>query len=179
SPVLDAGSNSAPNLPATDLDGNPRIADDNSDGVATADVGAYEGAFDYMLGAASPNTVMMVAGGISGPISLTLQGTRTFARTVTLSCSGLPANADCQFSPSATIQLNGTSPAALTLTIVTQATTPAGISTVTISAAAAGFASNKTQNLTLSVSGGGPVTDVAISASGHNPALIMVGGMAA
>jgi len=42
SPVIDAGDNSAPNLPATDFDGNPRITDGNNDGVATVDPGAYE-----------------------------------------------------------------------------------------------------------------------------------------
>ncbi len=42
SPVIDAGDNSAPNLPATDFDGNPRITDGNNDGAATVDSGAYE-----------------------------------------------------------------------------------------------------------------------------------------
>src|SRR5207247_120683 len=42
SPAIDAGSNSAPNLPATDLDGNARIVDGNDDGTAVVDMGAYE-----------------------------------------------------------------------------------------------------------------------------------------
>ena len=42
SPAVDAGLNSAPNLPARDLANNPRIVDGNSDGVATIDMGAYE-----------------------------------------------------------------------------------------------------------------------------------------
>src|SRR5436853_4168840 len=42
SPVIDKGDNSAPNLTATELDGNPRIQDGNRDGIAIVDMGAYE-----------------------------------------------------------------------------------------------------------------------------------------
>jgi predicted outer membrane repeat protein len=42
SPAIDAGDNSAPNLPATDLDGNPRVVG------AAVDMGAYE--FDPATG---------------------------------------------------------------------------------------------------------------------------------
>jgi len=42
SPSIDTGDISAPNLPATDFDGNPRIQDGNLDGIAVIDMGAYE-----------------------------------------------------------------------------------------------------------------------------------------
>jgi hypothetical protein len=42
SPVIDAGSNSAPSLPTTDFDSNTRIWDGNNDCVSTVDLGAYE-----------------------------------------------------------------------------------------------------------------------------------------
>lgn len=42
SPAIDAGDNAAPALPSADLDGRPRIADGNGDGVGTVDLGAYE-----------------------------------------------------------------------------------------------------------------------------------------
>ena len=43
SPVIDAGDNSAPNLPAVDLDGNPRIAFGSATNCSdTVDLGAYE-----------------------------------------------------------------------------------------------------------------------------------------
>jgi hypothetical protein len=51
SPSIDAGDNAAPNLPVTDLDGNPRIQDGNGDGAAVVDMGAYEAspAFDICI----------------------------------------------------------------------------------------------------------------------------------
>ena len=42
SPAIDAGNNAAPQIPATDLDGNARVFDGNFDGDARVDLGAYE-----------------------------------------------------------------------------------------------------------------------------------------
>ena len=42
SPCVDTGDNSAPNLPATDVAGNPRVVDGNFDETPTVDMGAYE-----------------------------------------------------------------------------------------------------------------------------------------
>lgn len=42
SPCVDAGDDSAMDLPAIDLDGKPRIHDGNGDGIAHVDLGAYE-----------------------------------------------------------------------------------------------------------------------------------------
>jgi hypothetical protein len=43
SPAIDAGDNSAPQVPNDDFDGNIRPADGDGDGVATVDIGAFEG----------------------------------------------------------------------------------------------------------------------------------------
>ena len=42
SPCIDAGTNDASGLSETDFEGNPRIADGDSDGVAVIDMGAFE-----------------------------------------------------------------------------------------------------------------------------------------
>ena len=42
SPAVDAGNNTAPQVPPTDLDGAPRIVDGNQDGDPRVDMGAYE-----------------------------------------------------------------------------------------------------------------------------------------
>ncbi len=42
SPCIDTGDNAAPQIPTTDLGGNPRIADGDDDGTAVVDMGGYE-----------------------------------------------------------------------------------------------------------------------------------------
>jgi hypothetical protein len=42
SPAIDAGDNSVPDLPATDIIGNSRIVDGYLDTIAQVDSGAYE-----------------------------------------------------------------------------------------------------------------------------------------
>jgi parallel beta-helix repeat protein len=42
SPCVDAGTNGAPQIPATDLEGRSRMRDGNGDAVAVVDLGAYE-----------------------------------------------------------------------------------------------------------------------------------------
>jgi hypothetical protein len=42
SPAIDVGDNTAPDLPDTDIDGEPRILDGDDDGIAVVDMGADE-----------------------------------------------------------------------------------------------------------------------------------------
>jgi hypothetical protein len=42
SPCIDAGTNAAPRLPASDFDGDPRVIDGNNDSVEMVDIGADE-----------------------------------------------------------------------------------------------------------------------------------------
>jgi parallel beta-helix repeat protein len=48
SPCIDTGYNNAPNLPATDWDGHPRIIDGDCNDTAVVDMGAYEFNYAYM-----------------------------------------------------------------------------------------------------------------------------------
>jgi len=89
SPAIDAGDNAAPQLPAVDLDGNPRIADGNQDGDARVDIGAYEynnqppvanaGADHTVTADGSCNAIVALDGGASSdgdgdPLTFTWTG---------------------------------------------------------------------------------------------------------
>ena len=77
----------------------------------------------------SPNALTVTAGS-SGVSTVSLTPQAKFAQAVTLSCSGLPAGATCNFSPNPT-QLYGGSIQTSTLTIQTSSSTPTGTYTVT------------------------------------------------
>ncbi len=79
SPAVDAGDNSAQNLPTVDLAGNPRILDGNNDCVSTIDIGAYE----FMPGAANAS---FSSASLAFPD--TILGSSSSAATVTLTNTG-------------------------------------------------------------------------------------------
>jgi nitrous oxidase accessory protein NosD len=71
SPAVDAGDSAAPGLPASDIDGQPRILDGNGDGVAYVDMGADELAPPPVL--IVPGTIIANATSPSGaPVSYTV-----------------------------------------------------------------------------------------------------------
>jgi hypothetical protein len=55
SAAIDAGTNAEPDLPATDLTGDPRIADGDGDGSSVVDMGAYESSKFYPVADAGPD----------------------------------------------------------------------------------------------------------------------------
>jgi len=87
--------------------------DSNFNAVTSANSGTGAGSFTLKASAGSAN-------GTSETITLTITPVNGFNQTVALSCSSLPANASCGFSPSS-VTLNGTSPATASMTITTQA----------------------------------------------------------
>lgn len=115
SPAVDAGDNGAVGLGNTDFAGAPRIQ--NAKGLPTAiiDIGAYEHAgvpapviaadFSLAAGASSAN----LSSGSAPPITLALTPNSSFASTVELACSGLPARVQCTFQP-ASVNLRSSAP---------------------------------------------------------------------
>jgi hypothetical protein len=74
STCIDTGTNGAPQLPATDFEGDPRIWDGDFDGTATADMGADEFAFHTLA--------LQLAGDGSGIVEQSPEGTRLEHGTV-------------------------------------------------------------------------------------------------
>jgi hypothetical protein len=124
SPAIDAGSNSAPNLPTTDLAGNIRILDGNNDCVSTVDLGAYELVRSANVSFSSNALTFpsQPVGTSSSPQSVTLSNTGStcfqfsstavsgvdFAQTNTCSAAGLPGGASCAYSVTFTPSAAGT-----------------------------------------------------------------------
>ena len=118
---------------------------------------------DFTLSAPSPASVSVSPGSTTAPISFLVSGLGAFNAAVTLSCSGLPAGTNCQFQPSSSVVPSTGNPVAVTLTISTTASTPAGTSQVTLTASTPGEPA-KSQTLTLIV-GAAPDYSLAIANS--------------
>jgi hypothetical protein len=131
SPAIDAGTNSAPNLPQTDFAGNPRIFDGNNDCVSTTDLGVYElqGTANVSFSANSLTFPSQPIGSSSSPRPVTLSNTgstcfqfsnigisRDFSQSNTCSAAGVRGGTSCVFNVTFTPTVFGTRLGALTAT---------------------------------------------------------------
>ncbi|MFY9559544.1 MAG: hypothetical protein WAQ52_04855, partial [Terriglobales bacterium] len=124
---------------------------------------------DFALDAPSPNALTVQQGG-TATSTFHVSALGAFNGTVTLSCTGLPANATCGFAPSANVNPVLGNPVTVTMTVGAAANTPVGgPATVTLQASTPGAPAAKTQTFTLTVtappnftwSGGGSHTVLA------------------
>ena len=114
---------------------------------------------DFGISSATPSQTVN-PGATTGAYNLTVQAIgSSFANAVTLSCSGLPVGAQCVFQP-ATPVTPGSTPVAVAMTIVTNANTSAGNSTVTITGTSGALLHSASVSLIVAnlVSGGGDFT---------------------
>jgi hypothetical protein len=105
---------------------------------------------DFLLSAPSPIAVSAVPGNSSSPTSVVASALGAFSGQVTLSCSGLPSGATCNFQPAAVVNPTVANPVNVTLVVSTSPGTPLGVFPVTVNAATPGSAA-KTQSLSLTV----------------------------
>src|SRR5579859_4049145 len=109
---------------------------------------------DFNLTAPSPTAVTTAVSTnptTTPTASFQVSATGALPAAVNLSCSGLPAGATCNFTPSAPLNFNGPGSQPVTVSITVAGNTPASATTVTISANVTGAPAPKSQNLTLQV----------------------------
>ena len=193
SPAIDAGDNSAPDLPSQDIASNPRIVDGNGDCVATVDLGAYEFTRTSSL-TISPTVLAFpdtVVGATSIPLSSTVTNNSVNTTTVcTLRLSGdfaqtntcgsaILSNASCSVTVSFTPTAHGvrsgslqvvTSDAAIGQNIALSGN--GVLPTVSLPVTSLNFApqivgsTSSTQAITLNNTGDGPLSISNVTISG-------------
>jgi parallel beta-helix repeat protein len=192
SPAIDAGTNSAPNLPQTDFGGSPRILDGNNDCVSTVDLGAYEVArtANVSFSTTALSFPSQVPGTSSAPQSLALRNSGgtcfqfssvriagDFSQSNTCSAMGLRAGNSCVFSITFTPVALGASTGALTasgsdgITFATATVSLSGIGadfSITAAPSSATVKHGQSANFTVALSpiGGNFTSAIALSCSG-------------
>ena len=122
-------------------------SDSNS---VTHDAAVTLNVVDFNLTAPSMSTVSMGVAVTSPAITFQVTAAGPFSEPVHLSCSGLPSGTTCKFEPSSSVTPTASKPVSITMTITTDANTPAGTFPLTI----VGFVPNgpsKGQSLLLNV----------------------------
>jgi hypothetical protein len=124
---------------------------------------------DFNLTVPAPASLTMNQSSTSAPVAFSVTAAGAFSGAVALACGGLPAGAACSFQPSGSLSPLSGSPAAVTLTMSTGATTPTGTYPITINGTTAGGPA-RTQSLSLTVKAGSSSSpDFALAVS--NPML--------
>jgi len=118
---------------------------------------------DFALTPPSPAS-LTVAPSSSASASFQVTAAGAFAAAVSLSCTGLPAGATCNFQPSSTINPTSKNPIKVTLSIAAALDATPGNFPITIAGATPGGPTEK-QDLALVISGSGPGYALAISNS--------------
>jgi hypothetical protein len=114
SPAIDAGSDAAPSLPATDITGTPRIVDGNGDGLAHIDMGAFEYHNHAPVASAGDDQTIVLSGDCSAIITLHGAASDSDGDSLTFTWTGSFGSAS---GTSPTLSLPaGTSPVTLTVT---------------------------------------------------------------
>lgn len=105
---------------------------------------------DFNLSVPSPNSLTVGPGQTSKPVQFEVTAAGSFDDTVTLSCTGLPTGATCNFQPSNTVNPTSTQPVNVTLTVSTLSNTTAGTFSVSLQGSVPG-GPTRTQTLSLTV----------------------------
>lgn len=120
---------------------------------------------DFALSTPLPETVNLIAGATSAPVSFSVTAAGEFDQPVTLGCTGLPQGASCAFQPSDSVTPTAAAPVNASVTISTSAPTPTGNYSISLTGSTA-EGPVKMQTLNLAV-GGAPNYSLAVA----NPSL--------
>jgi hypothetical protein len=128
----------------------------------THDQGVTLHVVDFDLTTPNPSSVSVNRPSTSNQTSFQVTSQGSFNQPISLTCSGLPNGASCNFSPSSASPTAG-NPVTVSVTIGTTASTPAGTYTITVAGNTTNPAGSRTQTLTLVVTTN---ADFSITATG-------------
>jgi hypothetical protein len=119
--------------------------------ITTHDVPVTLHVVDFGITDPSPGSVTVPHATTSTPITFQVTASGSFAGTVTLSCSNLPVDASCAFSPSSAVNPRNGAPVNASVRVTAPYSTALGTYTVVISASTPGAPAAQTQPFSLTV----------------------------
>ncbi len=105
----------------------------------------------FGMTAPSPTTVTVPRGTASSPVGFQVTAAGSFSQSVTVSCTTTIANANCNLTPSASVNPTSTTPVNMTASVNVPASTAAGSYPVTLLATTAGAPTTLSRSFTLNV----------------------------